>query len=289
MTVSRREVYPIWPGGRQKVFTMSYDDGNDCDIRLVELMRKHHVKGTFNINSGLCPSEPVPYDISKQWRRMTMQECIDLYGCDMEIAVHGQIHPSWDCMPTANAMQDVLNDRCALERATGKIIRGAAFPYGTYNDDVVELLRLAGIAYCRNVVSTRDLRAIPKDFLRLQPTTRNRDPKVIDISRKFVDGQDPAGRLWMLYIWGHSYEFITDDSWGLMEEVLDIVGEREDIWYATNIEMIDYMLAYKALRYNVDQTLVHNPTDQDVWLRVLHGRDDVIVKVAAGVTCALPQ
>lgn len=290
MAMNRRKIYPTWPEGKPKVFTMSYDDGNDCDIRLVELMRKHHVKGTFNINSGVCPLEPMPYDAPKKWRRLTMKECIDLYGDDMEIAVHGMVHPTWDRMPTPNAMQDILDDRRELERATGRIIRGAAFPNGTYNDDVVDILRLAGIAYCRNIINTQKLRAIPTDFLRLQPTTRNRDPKVVEITRKFVDEQEPSGRLWMLYIWGHSYEFVRDDSWHVIEEVLDIVGDRKDIWYATNIEMVDYMQAYQALQYNIDQTLVHNPTATDVWIRITWGAANAqIVQVPAGATLSLPE
>ena len=290
MAMNRREIYPTWPDGKLKVFTMSYDDGNDSDIRLVELMRKHHVKGTFNINSGLCPTAPTPYAEGQKWRRLTMQECVDLYGDDMEIGVHGVVHPFWDRMPTPNAMQDILDDRRELERATGKIIRGAAFPYGTYNDDVAELLRLAGIAYCRNTISTQKLRAIPSDFLRLHPTTRNRDPKVVELTRTFVDEQDSAGRLRMLYIWGHSYEFVRDDTWHVIEEVLDIAGDREDIWYATNIEMVDYMRAYQALQYNIDQTLVHNPTATDVWLRITRGSANAqIVKVPAGATLPLPE
>ena len=290
MAINRRNIHPTWPDGKSKVFTMSYDDGNDCDIQLVELMRKHRVKGTFNINSGLCPQAPTPYGAGEKWRRLTMRECIDLYGDDMEVAVHGMIHPFWDRMPTPNAMQDILDDRRELERATGKIIRGAAFPYGTYNDDVVEVLRLAGIAYCRNTISTQNLRAIPTDFLRLQPTTRNRDPKVMEITRKFVNEQDPSDRLWMLYIWGHSYEFVRDDNWHVIEEVLDMVGGHENIWYATNIEIVDYMKAYQALQYNIDQTLIHNPTATDVWLRITGDpANEQIVRVPAGSTLSLPE
>jgi len=118
---NKRKIYPTWPEGKQKVFTMSYDDGNDCDILLVDLMRKHHVKGTFNINSGLCSPAPMPYDAPKKWRRLTMQECLNLYGDNMEIAVHGLIHPTRDRTPTPNAMQDIPDDCRVLERATRKI------------------------------------------------------------------------------------------------------------------------------------------------------------------------
>ena len=38
--------------GKIKVLTLSYDDGVVQDIRLIKIMNKHGLKGTFNINSG---------------------------------------------------------------------------------------------------------------------------------------------------------------------------------------------------------------------------------------------
>ena len=38
--------------------------------------------------------------------------------------------------------------------------------------------------------------------------------------------------LYMMYVWGHSYEFTADDNWELIEEFCRFIGGREDIWYA---------------------------------------------------------
>ena len=38
-------------GGLKKALTLSYDDGAKQDVRLVEIMAKHGLKGTFNVNS----------------------------------------------------------------------------------------------------------------------------------------------------------------------------------------------------------------------------------------------
>ena len=43
----------LWPGGKQKAFTVSYDDGITQDIRFIELLDRYNLKGTFNLNSGL--------------------------------------------------------------------------------------------------------------------------------------------------------------------------------------------------------------------------------------------
>jgi hypothetical protein len=46
-------IFLRFPGGKAKSLTLSYDDGVEQDIRLVDIMNRYGLKGTFNINSGL--------------------------------------------------------------------------------------------------------------------------------------------------------------------------------------------------------------------------------------------
>ena len=46
----------LYPGGKKKAVTFSYDDGVEQDIRLTELFRQYGAKATFNLNSGLDES-----------------------------------------------------------------------------------------------------------------------------------------------------------------------------------------------------------------------------------------
>ena len=41
-----------WPGFKRKAVTLSYDDGVVFDRKLIEIMDKYGLKGTFNIGSG---------------------------------------------------------------------------------------------------------------------------------------------------------------------------------------------------------------------------------------------
>ena len=50
-------LYMRFPGGKAKTVTLSYDDGVVYDIRLMEIMDKYGLKGTFNINAGLFKKE----------------------------------------------------------------------------------------------------------------------------------------------------------------------------------------------------------------------------------------
>ena len=51
----------------------------------------------------------------------------------------------------------------------------------------------------------------------------------------------------------------------VIEEFAEYIGNREDIWYATNIEIFDYVKAYESLVVSVDNSMVYNPSMIDVW------------------------
>ena len=46
----------------------------------------------------------------------------------------------------------------------------------------------------------------------------------------------------------------------MIEEFAEYIGGKDDIWYATNIEVYDYIAAYKQLQFSADGTKVYNPT-----------------------------
>ena len=42
----------VYPEGKSKALTMSYDDGVVADRRLVEIFNRYGIKGTFHLNSA---------------------------------------------------------------------------------------------------------------------------------------------------------------------------------------------------------------------------------------------
>lgn len=271
-----------FPDGLGKAFTMSYDDGVEQDIRLIQIMRENGVKGTFNLNSGLYAPEGTVYPAGQVHRRMTERQCLAAYvGSDIEVAVHASTHAFLEAVPTATAMMEVISDRTKLEKDFGRIVRGMAYPFGTLSDDVVEILRLAGIAYSRTTVSRLNF-DIPTDWLRLGATCHHENPALTELGEKFTVST-PNREPWLFYLWGHAYEFEGHDNWHVIERFLKTVGHRDDVWYATNIEIHDYVQAFRALRFSVDGKLAQNPTAVDVWAL----RDGEIVRIPAGATIRL--
>ena len=71
----------------------------------------------------------------------------------------------------------------------------------------------------------------------------------------------------MMYVWGHSYEFGEDEEeWEKMEKFCEYIGGRDDIWYAANIEIVDYMNAAQNLKFSAD--MVYNPNAVPVFISV---------------------
>lgn len=142
---------------------------------------------------------------------------------------------------------------------------GCPTPYGNYNKHVIDLLRTAGIEYSRTTRATNGY-THPEDFLEWHPTCHHNG----GIIEKFADfiQNDRWGRSKLFYVWGHSFEFPRDDNWGMMEEFCKMAGGRDDIWYATNIEIVDYVNAQKVLRFSVNCDKVYNPSAVDVWFSV---------------------
>ena len=256
-----------WPGFKLKALTLSYDDGVVFDRKLIEILDKNGIKGTFNINSGLFAPEA-------GGRRLSRDEAYELYAnSPHEVAVHGVYHLPLDRISAPLIVNDVLNDRIALEGMFGRMIQGMAYAFGTYNDEVVEVLRNCGIAYARTVVSTKKF-AIPTDWLRMPATCHHKDPRFEQLTETFLKGNPgPWDTPWLYYVWGHAYEFDADNNWELIENACEKLGGHDDIWYATNMEIYEYVEAYRALHFSVEGQYVYNPSAIPVWFEY------------AGVTC----
>ncbi|MBO5879875.1 MAG: polysaccharide deacetylase family protein [Clostridia bacterium] len=275
--------YVRFPNFKRKAVTLSYDDGVRQDKRLIEIMKKHGLKGTFNINGAMfsetCDNEDKG--------RLTKEEAISLYcGSDMEVAVHGYRHISLAKVDAPMATNDVLLDRIELEKTFGKIINGMAYANGSYNDEVVDIVAKCGIAYARTVTSTERF-DIPSDWLRLPATCHHNNPRLMELARAFVESEN-AAYYWrnspqMFYLWGHSYEFDTNDNWHVIEEFAEYIGGRDDIWYATNGEIYSYLQAASRLVFSISCDKVYNPSCTDVYINYL-GKERMI---PAGQTVTL--
>ena len=257
-------IFYRFPGGLRKALTLSYDDGVEQDVRLMEVLDEHGIRCTFNLNSGCWAQEGTVYPAGTIHRRMSKSQVEKLYkNPNHEVAAHCLTHASLTELNPAQIAHEVLADRENLEAMFGGLVRGLAYPFGTYSDEVVQALKATGVAYARTVVSTNDF-TIPTDWLRLHPTCHHDAPNLEQLCDRFLADKVPFfSRLF--YLWGHSYEFEANDNWQVIEHFCEKMGGHEDIWYATNIQIVDYVNACRAMLSSADGKTLYNPTAIDVW------------------------
>ena len=252
--------------GKLKVLTLSYDDGVVQDLRLVEIMDKYGLKGTFNLNTGWYLPENMERD--KDHRRLKLSEAQELFKDSVhEVAIHAYNHPFLEKLDTSEIIYEIIEDRKAMEKDYGRIVRGMAYPYGTYNDKVVDILEKCHVAYARTVKSTCSFN-FPENWLTLHPTCHHNNERLEELIKTFVEVPNRFGNAEMFYLWGHSYEFDNNDNWEVIEKFAEYAGGHDHIWYATNIEIYDYVKAYERLETSYDKKIVHNPSAIDVWIEI---------------------
>ncbi len=277
-----KQCFMRFPEGRSKVLTLSYDDGSEQDIKLIGILDKYGIKATFNISSGLFAPEGTVFKKDSAHRTMTRSMAVQLYkSSGHEVAVHGYSHPFLSMLPPAMAVQEILSDRQNLESDYGMPIRGMAYPFDSVNDDLINTIRPLGIGYARTTNPTKGF-GFPSDWLRLRPTCHHNDADLMNLLDTFINKKIFYYPI-MFYLWGHSYEFDQNDNWNVIEEFCARASESNDIWYATNIEIYDYVKAYNSLIWSADMSMVQNPSAITVHVAVdIHDSGQKLYTVHAG-------
>ena len=112
----------LFPDGKEKALTLSYDDGVDTDIRFIELLEKFNIKCTFNINSGYFSPEGSVRPEGQVHFRLPKSEVKKLYD------EYGKIqHPNLDFKYLSMGMS---NDFEVAIEAGSNLIRVGTMIFG---------------------------------------------------------------------------------------------------------------------------------------------------------------
>lgn len=262
--------YSVYPNGKRRIVTFSYDDGPAEDNRLVELFNQYGVKGTFHLNG-------------RKYQHLSYEEKLNIrYRYQgHEIACHTLQHGWPERMPGISIVNEVVKDRLILEEIAGYPVVGISYPNGSVSKFAADTMETCGIVYGRTTISTQKMK-MPQNFLFWNPTCHHKD--ALDLCQEYLDNLDSYWTGPLFYIWGHSYEFRTDEDWDGMENILRLLSGNDKIWYATSLEIYDYTISQRQLRISADEMVLHNPAAQDVWVE----KDrKMIIHIPAGRTVRL--
>ena len=137
----------LYPQGKAKAFSVSYDDGVLQDVRFVNLLNQYGLKGTFNLNSGLMENE-------FEWKhatgcivkRLSKEKVLSLYN-GHEVASHTLTHPFMQEKTENEIMKELETDKKNLEKLFGRQIKGFAVPFDYYSDLIESCVKKCGFEY----------------------------------------------------------------------------------------------------------------------------------------------
>ena len=244
----------LFPGGTTKALVISMDDGPLQDHKLVEILERHGLRGTFHLCSGRLG----------QTGQLRVDEASEIYA-GHEVSSHTVNHPDLTALSRAAMVAELANDRANLERVLKRRVRGHAYPFGAHNATLIEVVRELGFAYARTADSTGEFR-LPGDPLKWRPSCHH------SAAERLVDAYlvHPADDLALLFIFGHSWELdagAATNRWAYFESLAERLGGREDIWYTTAIEFADYLAAIRGARPSLTADRLYNQSGVDLWLR----------------------
>ena len=227
--------------GKMKAVTFSLDDGVVQDIRMIELMNKYGLKGTFNLNSMRLSKLGILHQEGMRicHYKVAREDVRDIYA-GHEIAVHTLNHPNLTKCDTDEIIRQVEQDRLNLSELAGYEVVGMAYPCGGVNNDdrVAQIIREnTGVKYSRTIAGNASF-DLQDNLYRFNPTVHYVEfDKLMDLGERFVELKPDKPQVF--YIWGHSYEMdLAGDYWVKLEDFFKLISNRDDIFYGTNKEIL---------------------------------------------------
>jgi peptidoglycan/xylan/chitin deacetylase (PgdA/CDA1 family) len=200
-----------------------WDDGVRDDIRLTEILRRHGAKASFNLNwaSHINPEDHAWKHKDHDVTRLLRSELREVYDGFL-VANHSMNHPFLKQIAPEAAEREIRENRDALEQHFGYEVTGFAYPFGSYNQTVMDLVRDSGHVYARTCENAAQVFP-PADAMALATNCHFAAP---DFWERFAT----AGEVF--YFWGHSYEMTTEDEWAAFESKIARLSATPDAQWA---------------------------------------------------------
>ncbi len=204
-----------------------WDDGIVNDIRLIEILRRHGARASFNLNPGQHGSvrqEVWRYKDTFPVDRLTWKELPSLYE-GFTIANHTLNHPWASRIKTEEWRYEVTEGRRRLQDHFGQPVLGFAYPFGDRTEETGSIVADTGHLYARTCGKVTPCFP-PRDPMDFAPDCHQSDP--LFWTRYEQAKQEPGG---VFYFWGHSYEFTNEEEWEAFEnKVSRITADPDGVW-----------------------------------------------------------
>jgi len=244
---------------KEVAITISWDDNHSKNLKLVKLLNKYNLKGTFYLYKA--------QDINQS------KNDIIKISLSQEIGSHSLTHSDLTGVNLKQAKKEILGSKEWLETLINKPVKVFAYPFGFYDDQVKKIVKQSGFISARTARSFNH--QCPKDFFAWHPTIqiypypfRKRNDRTmhwsshlldplwhnffgfigwhlpitaylnwISLAKATFDHVYKNGGTW--HLWGHCYEVEKYNMWQDLEEIFSYISNRKNIFYLTNGQLFD--------------------------------------------------
>lgn len=233
------------------IITTSWDDGHPFDNKLLELLVKYGIKGTFYIPLANAENEVM---IRNQIQEISKFQ---------EIGGHTVNHIYLNKLNKIQASKEITDCKIELEQIIGKGVDAFCFPGGKYSQRDIQLVKQAGFCFGRTT-SFFDT-GLENNNILMHTTVQVYNHRSIDLikhgikrmmikeifnSKAFIEYNRDFTHLShfflnkinsnVFHLWGHSWEIEQYNLWNQLEDLFRFMNQLKDIRYLTNTEVWNY-------------------------------------------------
>ena len=135
-------------------FIITFDDGyKDLIENALPLLNKYNFKATCLIVSNLIGKNNIWDEHNKNIKNkelMNLSEINYWLKNGMFIGSHSKNHKKLTLLDKNDAVKEIINSKDELENLTGTSINSFCYPYGLYNENIIEIVKKNDLAFTTN-------------------------------------------------------------------------------------------------------------------------------------------
>ncbi len=204
-----------------KYFILSIDDGTIYDEKVIAILNRHRIKGTFNLNSGL--DDFVWHSEGRPVRRLPLSQAVELYR-GHEVASHSLTHPHLTQCSDDHIGYEVGVDKENLERIFGQPVTTFAFPFEDFDDRSINRIKAIGGFTAIRVSEVDASFRFPIDPYHIKITSLD-VKEALTLFPKFLESAEPE-----LFVFvSHGYDFEFGNTYRQLEGLCEMVEKSEAV------------------------------------------------------------
>jgi len=235
-------------------------------MKVLKVLEKHNVKGTFFISSGLIG----------EGGYLNCQQIRDITKKGHEIGSHAQTHQRLSAMGEKQVLLELVTSKADIEELIGKEIFGFSYPFSKFDERIKALVKFANYKYARTG-EFGNISCPPQDWFEWHPCliAQGRGgyrkkyflryfwfvPPWVFLASDFPrDWEEVTNYLFKIayarggffHLWGHSRSICEKDDLKRLDRFLSSMSNFSDIWFARNIDIYRYEMTkrFTSIRIN---------------------------------------